>query len=446
MAKWLVKTIGELCDAAGGVVKTGPFGAQLHQSDYSEEGTPVVMPTDIINGRIDISRIARVADSHVERLKAHKLRYGDIVYGRRGDIGRQALIRQENIGWLCGTGCLKISLGKAQVLPEYLHYYLSIQEVIGWIQGQAIGATMPNLNTAILRRVPIRFPESQKTQSKIISIISAYDDLIENNKRRIAILEKMAEEIYREWFVRMRFSSYAKATEDKPAQIQHQGLPAGWSFSLISDAIKYTGGGTPSTMNAEYWNDGNVNWFTPTDVTGTEGLFLAESSEKCTEAGVRHSSATMFPPYSLMMTSRATIGAIAINTQPACTNQGFITCIPNERYTLPYLYHWLKLNKSYFEQISSGATFLELIKSRFKKVQILTPPQSVMVRYTELSKPLFDQMETLLAANALLKKTRDLLLPRLISGKLSVENLELPSNEQLASVSSALPQQELAHA
>jgi len=106
----------------------------------------------------------------------------------------------------------------------------------------------------------------------------------------------------------------------------------------------------------------------------------------------------------------------------------------------------LKLNKSYFEQISSGSTFLELIKSRFKKIPILTAPPSVMTRYTDLSQPVFNQVEKLLAANAVLKKTRDLLLPRLISGKLSVDNLELPSNERLASVSTTLPQQELAHA
>jgi type I restriction enzyme S subunit len=307
------------------------------------------------------------------------------------------------------------------------------------------GAATPIVNKSSFSAIRLKIPPPH-IQKKIGFILSAYDDLIENNKRRIAILEKMAEEIYREWFVRMRFSSYAKATEDKPAESSPAGLPLGWSYVPIGEAVKFTGGGTPSTTTPDFWTDGDVNWFTPTDITGAEGVFLDESSDKCTELGVRHSSATMFPAYSLMMTSRATIGAIAINTKPACTNQGFITCIPNAQYSLPYLYHWLKLNKSYFEQISSGSTFLELIKSRFKKIPILTAPPSVMTRYTELSQPILNQVEKLLSTNAVLKKTRDLLLPRLISGKLSVEDLELPSNEKLTAVSSALPQQELAHA
>jgi type I restriction enzyme S subunit len=223
---WLKSTIGELCVEGNGKVQTGPFGSQLHQSDYSEDGTPVVMPTDIPSGRIDVSRIARVSDSHIHRLARHQLEKGDIVYGRRGDIGRQALVRDENVGWLCGTGCLRIRLGNSQVDSEYLHRYLTMPEIIGWIEEQAIGATMPNLNTDILSRVPIYFPK-RKTQRKIAAILTAYDDLIETNKCRIALLEKMAEELYREWFVRMRFPGHQNTRFVK-------GVPEGWEVKPIS--------------------------------------------------------------------------------------------------------------------------------------------------------------------------------------------------------------------
>ena len=124
MSEWERVTIGELCDVGGGKVKTGPFGSQLHQSDYQDTGIPVVMPKNIINGKIDESSIARVSEFHVERLSKHKLALGDIVYGRRGDIGRQALITTQNVGWLCGTGCLRITLGNAPVDTLFLHYYL----------------------------------------------------------------------------------------------------------------------------------------------------------------------------------------------------------------------------------------------------------------------------------------------------------------------------------
>ena len=230
MKEWVSKTIGEISDKGGGEVKTGPFGSQLHQSDYQETGTPVVMPADIVSWQIDQTRIARVSGAHVRRLSKHKLSKGDIIYGRRGDIGRQALVRDENDGWLCGTGCLRITLGSASVIPRYLHLYLQLPEVVGWIQNQAIGATMPNLNTDILRRVPVRYPESKAEQRKIAGTILAYDDLIENNNRRIALLEKMAEEIYREWFVRMRFPGHEKVKFEK-------GVPDGWEVEPFSKLI-----------------------------------------------------------------------------------------------------------------------------------------------------------------------------------------------------------------
>lgn len=416
-AQWSTKTIGELCSKGGGKVQTGPFGSQLHQSDYSIQGTPVVMPTDILDGRIDDRRIARVAEGIVQRLSRHQLKKGDIVYGRRGDIGRQALVRHENEDWLCGTGCLRIRVGNSEVDPEYLHRYLTTPEIIGWIKGQAIGATMPNLNTDILNRVPIHYPEKQ-TQRKIAAILTAYDDLIEVNKRRIALLENLAEEIYREWFVRLRFPGHQHTRFVK-------GVPEGWEMQKIEDAFDFIGGGTPSRSVQSYWNDGTVNWFTPSDITAASGIFLSVSEERCSEEGLARSSARLFPAYSVMMTSRATIGAIGINTTPACTNQGFITCIPNDRYPLPYLYHWLKLAKPYFEQLCGGATFPELTKGTFKKLEILTPAQSVMDEFSDRCKPIFEAIKVILAQNETLTKTRDLLLPRLISGKLSVEELDI---------------------
>ena len=154
-------------------------------------------------------------------------------------------------------------------------------------------------------------------------------------------------------------------------------------------------------------------------------MFVGESGDQCTEEGFEQSSAKMFPPYSVMMTSRATIGALAINRTPACTNQGFITCIPNERYPLPFLYQWLKLAKPHFEMVSTGSTFLELTKGTFKRLDILTPPEPVMNKFAELQAPLFGKIDTLLQQNESLRQTRDLLLPRLISGKLRVEDLEI---------------------
>lgn len=418
MSEWIVKTIGEICDLGNGKVQTGPFGSQLHQSDYQEEGYPFVMPKDIINGKIDESSIARVSINHVERLSKHKLSLGDIIYGRRGDIGRQALVRQENVGWLCGSGCLRISLGNAPIDSTFLHLYLQLPEVMSWVENQAIGATMPNLNTTILRSVPVRYPESVYHQQQIVAIVSTYDDLIENNDRRIALLEKMAEEIYREWFVRLRFPGW-EAIEF------HKGIPEGWKLVKVAEAFEMTGGGTPSKEENRYWIDGDVNWYTPSDITSANGMFLSTSRLRCTQEGLNNSSAKLFPAYSIMMTSRATIGAIGINTTPACTNQGFISCIPNKNYPLTFFYYWLKLNKDHFELLSTGSTFSELSKATFKKMSILTPTEWLVEKFNEKVLPLFQTIEILLDNVLVIKQTRDRLLTRLISGKLSVTDLNI---------------------
>lgn len=133
----------------------------------------------------------------------------------------------------------------------------------------------------------------------------------------------------------------------------------------------------------------------------------------------------MFPAYSIMMTSRATIGAIGINTTTACTNQGFITCIPNQQYPLVYLYHWLKLSRDYFLSLCGGATFPELNKSTFKRIEILTPEQDIVDSFKMRVNPIFEQIESLLRINENIKSTKGSLLPRLISGKLSIEDLDI---------------------
>ncbi|MDC3989345.1 restriction endonuclease subunit S [Polyangium jinanense] len=172
------RDLGEIADEAGGTIRTGPFGSQLHESDYTTEGTPVVMPKNLREGRIDTSDIARIPKDIVERLAHHKLSEGDIVYGRRGDIGRRAFIRQRQAGWLCGTGCLRITLPGGPLRSRYLHQYLGKPEIVSLIASRAVGATMPNLNTSILRGIPIDVPPL-RLQDEFVRIADANDELVD---------------------------------------------------------------------------------------------------------------------------------------------------------------------------------------------------------------------------------------------------------------------------
>jgi type I restriction enzyme S subunit len=308
---------------------------------------------------------------------------------------------------------------RAEVHPVYLYYVLQALYASGYMgvfNLQHTGVSRFQF-TAFRTKTRLRLHDD-KAQPKIAAILAAYDDLIAINQRRIALLESMAEEIYREWFVRMRFPGAKPETFEK-------GFPAEWTHEPVATAFQFFGGATPSKDVQRYWIDGDVHWYTPTDITGAGSLYLEESNEKCTEEGLQSCSANLFPAYSIMMTSRATIGSIGINCQLACTNQGFITCIPNERYPLTYLYHWLKLAKPHFEMLSGGATFAELTKGTFKRIRILTPDKDVVAKFETLVRPLFDEIEVLTKATRKLRETRDRLLPRLISGKLRVDQLDI---------------------
>jgi type I restriction enzyme S subunit len=155
---WGVSTLAEQTLKHGGSVQTGPFGSQLHASDYSEVGTPVAMPKDLAYRRINTSSVARVANEHVSRLARHQLAEGDIVFSRRGDVERHALVMATEVGWLCGTGCLLVRPGKTWKWPAYLSMLLDSSQAKLWLVQHAVGATMPNLNTGILGSIPLVVP------------------------------------------------------------------------------------------------------------------------------------------------------------------------------------------------------------------------------------------------------------------------------------------------
>ncbi len=216
-------------------IQTGPFGSQLHQSDYSSTGIPVCMPVNLVEGFISENKIARVSDEHVKRLSRHRLNCGDLIYARRGDIGRSSLVRNKEKGWLCGTGCLKVTPNQNLINPSYLFYLTSLNEVSGWLANHAKGTTMLNLNTEILSELPLEIEPDLQTQRRIAGVLSAYDDLIENNRKQIKLLEEAAQHLYKEWFINFKFPGH----EHTPIR---DGLPEGWSKEPLSCIVDFKNG------------------------------------------------------------------------------------------------------------------------------------------------------------------------------------------------------------
>jgi len=347
-----------------------------------------------------------------------KVKAPGVVTGRYGTLGEVFYI--EKPYWPLNT-TLYIQEFKGNH-PRFISYFLKTLD----FASLSAAAAVPGLNRNHLHLLPVHLPPLP-TQRKIAAILSAYDDLIENNLRRIKILEEMAQNLYREWFVKFRFPGYqhTRFTDSPLSQI-----PEGWEVKTVENTFDILGGGTPSKVVHEYWSEGTINWYSPTDLTATGSMFMEYSGNQISELGLKKSSARLFPPFSVMMTSRATLGVISINTTEACTNQGFITCIPDEHFPLYTLYYWLKENVEYFISLGTGATFKEITKGVFKTIELVVPVQAIISQFEETMQPFALQILNLQRKNTVLRRTRDLLLPRLISGEVDVSELDIVVPEE----------------
>lgn len=393
-------------------IQTGPFGSQLHQSDYSDIGTPVIMPKDIVDGKISDASIARVEEAHVNRLARHKVNEGDIIYPRRGDVRKCAYTVAEQSGWLCGTGCLRVTIDNKKAVPKYVFYHLQEEKTRGWIEKHAIGATMLNLNTSILSNIPLRIPRLD-VQKKIATILSRYDSLIDNYQKQIKLLEEAAQRLYKEWFVNLRFPGHENTKIV-------DGVPEGWEKKSIADVCDTIGGGTPSTKVASYYEGGTIKWVTPTDITRNKSLCLLDTDKKITEEGLKHSSAKMLPAGTILMTSRASVGYFGIADFEVCTNQGFISCIPSSKYYQMYLLRNLMNRVEEIRIKAGGSTYLEISKSVFRNLDIICPSDKILQKFQARANAYYMQEKNLSTQLRLLTESRDRLLPKLLSGEIEV--------------------------
>lgn len=172
-------------------LQTGPFGSQLKAEEYTEDGIPVVMPKDIYGGKIKTDTIARTSIEKAKSLQKHFLQEGDILFPRRGDLGRIAVASKDNEGWICGTGCLRARLSE-EVLPKYIHQFVLMPQVVRWLENNALGQTMLNLNTTIIGELPVYAPPME-TQESIADALHTWDNAIEKTEALIAAKEKQFE-------------------------------------------------------------------------------------------------------------------------------------------------------------------------------------------------------------------------------------------------------------
>jgi type I restriction enzyme, S subunit len=414
------RSLGDICDEVRGIVQTGPFGSQLHKSDYKSEGIPVVMPKNIIEDKISTEEIARIGKEDVERLSQHKLQKGDIVYGRRGDIGRRAFVKEEQTGWLCGTGCIKISLKSASILdPSFLYYYLGQTEIVSWIYNQAIGATMPNLNTSIIRSIPITYP-SLNEQKKIASVLYNYDDLIDNNTRRIEILEQIAKLIYEEWFVKFRFPGHENV---KMVYSEFGDIPEGWGVKYLREVseVKY---GFPfkSKLFTQESKENNPVIRIRDIVNGFTTTFTSEDVDE--DYFVKNGDILVGMDGDFHM-SRWSGGK-------AYLNQRVVRFRPKlKSFSWYYLYFALRPKIKYFDDTITGTTVAHLSARDINSIKLVYPSEDILSKIYDILEPINILELNVKIKNQNLRKTRDLLLPKLISGEIDVSDLDIRIRNEL---------------
>jgi type I restriction enzyme S subunit len=433
-ADWETLTLGTVVKRGGGLIQTGPFGSELHASDYVLLGIPSIMPTNIGENRVVTENISRITPEDAKRLNRYLVRNGDIVYSRRGDIERRALIREQEEGWLCGTGCLMVRLGNdSGVDPVYASYYLSHPAIRQWLVQHAVGDTMPNLNIAIMQALPFVVPPPHE-QTAILQTLSSLDDKIDLNQRTNRLLEGLARAIFRAWFIDFE-PVKAKAVgatafrgmpedifeqlPDKFAESEVGPIPDGWTVEPLSKLVELFGGGTPKRKVAEYWG-GNIPWFSVRDAPTEGDVWVIDTEDHITQAGVDNSSTKLMRAGTTIISARGTVGRLAMAAVPMAMNQSCYGVQGAIGIADLFVYFTLHHAVEELQQRTHGSVFDTITRDTFDVLNRVRPKPQVLAAFETTVAPYVQLIRNNLLENRTLARIRDALLPRLISGMIRV--------------------------
>ncbi|MCO4322298.1 restriction endonuclease subunit S [Aliidiomarina quisquiliarum] len=445
-SEWIDTTLGEVCAAQNGAIQTGPFGSQLHASDYVETGIPVVMPSNIgPDGGISEDGIARIKQQDADRLSQHKLQIGDVVFSRRGDVTRNALIEPHQVGWLCGTGCLKVRLGnETKADAKFISYCLRLPETKEWLIRHAVGATMPNLNTSILSAVPIQIPPIAE-QKKITELLRALDDRINLLRETNTTLEAIAQTLFKSWFVDFDpvHANAGSKEATLPPEIQalfpsrfvesEQGLiPEGWEWVYLDELVNVTKGKSYSSEDLVHSNGTALvtlksfergGGFRMDGFKPYVGKYKEEQIVLPGDLIVAYTDVTQAAE--LIGKPAIVVGVEEYDTLVASLDVGIVRP-KDSRVSKSFLYGLFCTDDFQIHTYAhtSGSTVLHLAKNAIGSYQALLPCQAIIDEFTK-SVCVLEQFKQLnIDKLRLLTNLRDTLLPRLISGQLRLPEVE----------------------
>lgn len=340
---------------------------------------------------------------------------GDTLFSRITPCLENRKIAQVDIIENAGFGSTEFYVFRAREnkADEKFVYYLGSSDVIVLpaINSMTGASGRQRADKRFIERLKITVPDLS-TQKRIASILSAYDDLIENNNKRIKILEQMAENLYKEWFVRFRFPGYETAEFEN-------GIPKGWEREKISKYYNTSSGGTPSRSNEQFYINGKHPWIKTGEVKDT---IIIDTEEHITDEAIKRSAAKLIPTKSVIMAMYGVnIGMLGyVDSEMTCNQACCVFSDKRDFSTKHYLYQYLKSIREYLLLISFGAAQQNVSQELIKNIKIVMPTDNIVIKYERKIDVIYNSIKSLMYKNKNLIKQRDLLLPRLMSGKLEV--------------------------
>lgn len=372
----------------------------------AQNGIPLLRITDLINGTKEKFINKELVSS---KFVANK---NDIIYTRTGQVG---LVFKNKYG-IIHNNCFKVFSKICEVENNYIYWFLRQNKIYEYVNNVAAGAAQPDLNHDAFKSIDFIYP-SKEIQRKIVKTLSNYDDLIENNNRRIKILEEMAQKIYKEWFVDFKFPGH-ETTTFKASPLGK--IPNDWEVKKIGKEYKTYLGGTPSRNEIKYWN-GDIPWL---NSGKTNELRITEASEYITKAGLEKSSTKLMPKFTTVLAiTGATLGQVSMLGDEMCANQSVVGVYSNTNQE--FVFYLLKDKIKKLIQNASGGAQQHINKDIVNEMEFILPTNNILNDFTNILKPINLEIFNLLHKNRVLKQTRNILLPRLISGEINVENMEV---------------------
>ena len=394
-------------------------GFAFKSKDFSENGIPVIKIKNIVPPYVTLEDLSYVPNEIAKSNQKYLLTYNDFLIALTGShinqmasvVGRIARVKY-NIPSLLNQRVGKITVkneGSCDI--NYVYYFLSQEQIKIALASKAGGAAnQANISPSDIKKLIIPLPPIE-IQRRIADILSAYDDLIENNRKQIKLLEEAAQRLYQEWFVDLRFPGH------KHTKIV-DGVPEGWRIQAVSDFGAVVTGKTPSTSKPEYY-DGNIPFVTIPDMHNT--IFPLSTEKRLSEQGANTQKNKFLPPDSVMVSCIATVGLVNIASEWCQTNQQINSVILEDNKDLYFFYFAMKRIKSLLDGVgSNGATMTNVNKTKFESIKILYPGNYLTNCFFEFSMPIFQKILVLSKVNQSLQQARDRLLPKLMSGEVEV--------------------------